>query len=178
MRTPDDPVTLPLRDAFTQWTDPLLLKDVVDVQAFYSGVELREMDQFAADASPGRAVSWRPKDRAKEAFLRESLKHAWVMLTEDFRRRIQASEIYLFGVPTAPARLETRTPIVNAWAADYKFDFFRDIVTIEIRRRFVAVTASRGPGHAAEVETVTRTRKEPVRPLRAVSDLVESDKTW
>ena len=70
------------------------------------------------------------------------MNHAWDALLEDFRRRIQLGQIYLSGVPTRPKREGSVRPIPSPWAPDFEFDLFKDAVTIGVRFRYVAVTAS------------------------------------
>jgi hypothetical protein len=91
--------------------------------------------------------------RERRELADEVLRHTWACLIEDFQRRIRVGEIYLSGVQVAPERQETIGPIPGVWAVDLEFDFFRDVVTIGMTRRYVAVTASRSaPVSAPQAE--------------------------
>lgn len=132
----------PLSEALILWCDKQRLTAVIEAQAFFSEAELRHMSRVALGGAPVLAQTRQSRSHDQEQYARRALDDAWDILIEDFQRRIQTNLIYLTGVETRPTRQEARRVIPNVWAADFDFDFFKDAVTVALKYRFVAVTAS------------------------------------
>jgi hypothetical protein len=139
---------LPLSDALVRWTDPALVEAVRREERRHGAYHLHEFYRLQAhrlQLAPDRELrpsppgtGWAgPPDMG-------SLITAWRALERDLAGRLVRGEFHLVGVRTAPARTATPRAIPGVWAADMRFDFAFDAVSVD-GARYVAVRAVHGP---------------------------------
>jgi hypothetical protein len=144
MTSSTEPTTHSLFDALILWSDDKRLAAVCQTEEIFSINDLREMDR----PHLGGARDLRSKcyiDQDEWIHAARELKHAWTFLIEDFQSRIQNGEIFLTGVQIYPDPQELRRPIPGCWASEFAFDFFKHMVNIGSRFRYVAVRGSTVP---------------------------------
>lgn len=155
MPDPDPPETLSLSEALVRWTDTERVEAVRREERKHIAYHLHEFYrikehwlQLTHDRDlrqPTRGSGWAGAPDFG------SLIVAWRALGRDLVVRLVGGEFHLVGVRTAPDRTAAPRAIPGVWAADMRFDFAMDAVSIE-QARYVAVRAVRGPGPGPEDE--------------------------
>ncbi len=132
---------LTLAEALQQWCDPLLLLQVMEWEPKCTASEVDSLRRihlthraFRRDATQTN-VAGNPHMR---------LRAAWSDLEQDLCRRIEQGLIHLRGVRIAPDKRTDPEIIPGVWAAAFKFDFGRGMITIG-DLRFAAVACSFDP---------------------------------
>jgi hypothetical protein len=131
-----------LREAIISWCDETTVNQLLKAETYFTAIELRGMGRYHFGAAQGLIAKGNVIDYSAA---HKALKHAWENLLENFRRCIQLGQIYLRGAQTRPERQDLLSPIPNVWAQDFKFDFYKDEVTIGLKYRYIGVIASRFP---------------------------------
>ncbi len=168
MPEPDPPETPSLSEALIRWTDPERAEAVRRQERKYIPYHLHEfyrIKEHWLQLTPDRGLR-QPTSGEGWAGGPDfgSLIAARRALERDLVGRLVRGEFHLVGVRTAPDRTAAPRAIPGVWAADMRFDFAKDVVSIE-QARYVAVRAVRGPGPGPEDEMqADRTARAPEPP--------------
>lgn len=132
---------LTLLQAIVRWSDAKLVARVQDEERKLIAYELHQYPMpKLLDESEWRqptSRSWMvPTDYV-------FLTAAWNDLIIDFRTRLVRGEFHLRGVMAQPHRARTEDVLPGVWAADYRFDFLHDAVSLD-GARYIAVRAAYG----------------------------------
>lgn len=139
----DFPDNLSLREA-VHWCKVELVEAVRRAEAYFTETDIWHKGWTCLGGARGLRV--RSCDGYAEGMARSRvLAKAWDDLLNDFRRRVQVSEIFLSGVRTRPTLQSCITPIPNVWAQGFEFDFRKDAVTFEGTFEYIGVIASKNP---------------------------------
>jgi hypothetical protein len=145
---------LPLREGLVRWCDKELVEAVRAAEKFFNEVELRERGRINLGGG-NRGMRQVVRNRDAIHFGVKALNHTWECLLEDFRRRIEEGQLFLCGVQTLPKRYEVSEPIPSGWATDFEFDFFKNVVRVVMKYRYVAVLVSTTPPESVTPEPPT-----------------------
>ena len=133
---------LTLAEALQQWCDPLLVLQVMEWEPKCTASEvdsLRRIHLTNRGFSAGRHAYER-----YEGNPHMRLRAAWGDLEQDLCRRIEQGLIHLRGVRIAPDKRTDPEIIPGVWAAAFRFDFSRGMITIG-DLRFASVACSLDP---------------------------------
>jgi hypothetical protein len=161
MTSEDRPLCL--FDALRSWSDPKLVEAVRVRERRYTAIELS--GARCSRLVPDTKLRMPPRDNSLSGISLSWLYAAWDALERDFKRRLTRGELFAAGVEAAPKRGIAHVPIPGVWAADFVFDFDRDVIKVGTGR-YTAVLISRTEWIIPSPESV----REPATPPNRESD--------